>query len=82
VIQRIKRVIRIALFDTSNTDVCSSQYQLSSLRLLSPNTWTETSSTDPVFLHYNLRSYREENTVLCIYVSWHLVAVCGTPTFS
>jgi hypothetical protein len=31
---------------------------------------------------YRLRSYRAENTVLCIYVSWLLVAVCGTPMFS
>jgi hypothetical protein len=32
--------------------------------------------------YYRLRSYSEENTVLCIYVSWHLVAVCETRTFS
>jgi hypothetical protein len=32
--------------------------------------------------YYRLRPYRAENTVLCIYVSWYLVAVCGTPTFS
>jgi hypothetical protein len=31
--------------------------------------------------YYRLRSYRAENTDLCIYVSWHLVAVCETRTF-
>jgi hypothetical protein len=28
-----------------------------------------------------LRSYCAENRVICIYVSWHLVRVCGAPTF-
>jgi hypothetical protein len=32
--------------------------------------------------YYRLRSYRAENTVVSIYVSWHLVAVYGTPAFS
>jgi hypothetical protein len=32
--------------------------------------------------YYRLRLYRAENAVLSIYVSWHLVAVCGTPPFS
>jgi hypothetical protein len=32
--------------------------------------------------YYRLRLYCAENTVLWVYVSSHLVVVCGTPVFS